>query len=150
MVMHTGVKTREPYDDGLPPQGYEAKSMNVKSEHKRILIIGDESVFRRTLFKTLAKDGYNVFASVNIAEAAEFLDSLDFSLILVDIADIYNGGLDRLRHIMDMAKQAKVIVLIPFTNQRAKKTIDTLGAVTSLVKPIRKKVLLRTVARVLQ
>ncbi len=150
MVMQTGVTTREPYDDGISHQGYKSKRMNANPDHKRILIIGDESVFRRTLFKTLAKDGYNVFASVNIAEAAEFLDSLDFSLILVDIADINNGGLDRLQHIMEMAGTAKVVVLIPFTNQKAKKTIDALGAVTSLVKPIRKKVLLRTVARILQ
>ncbi len=116
----------------------------------RILIVEDDPVYRRSLYKALTGAGYRVFTAANGLEAMEFLTQLKFSLILFDVKRPYQGGLDDLKTILRFAGESKIVVMTTFNENSLKNKVLQMGARDFLVKPIRKAALLNSIAKTLR
>ncbi len=138
-VQQRGLATNKVEGDHLP-----------NLEVFRILIIESDSVFRRSLFKALTAEGYTVFAAADIVEATEFISQMPFSLILYGMRRPYQGGLDQLKRLLKVAKNTQIIVVTTFNEPELKRKALEMGAKDLIVKPVRKAVLLNSVAKVLQ
>ncbi|MDQ7053739.1 MAG: response regulator [candidate division KSB1 bacterium] len=138
-VQQRGLATNKVEGDHLP-----------NLEVFRILIIENDSVFRRSLFKALTGEGYTVFAAADLVEATEFISQVTFSLILYGLRRPYQGGLDQLKHLLQIAKNTQIIVVTTFNEPELKRQVLDMGARDLIVKPVRKAALLNSVANVLQ
>lgn len=118
-------------------------------EKIRILIVDDDPVFRRSLFRVLSGAGYNVFTAANIPEALEFLSQLDFSLVLMDMPKPYQGGIDELRTLLASIGNANIIVVSTFSERKLQQKVLKMGAKGFLVKPVRKAAILEAVSKAL-
>ena len=116
----------------------------------RILIVDDDPVFRRSLFKVLSGAGYSVFTAANATEALEFLSQIPFSLILMDMRKPHQGGIEALQTLISAAGKAKVIVISTFNESALQEKILKMGAKGFLVKPVRKAVILDAVSRTIK
>ena len=116
----------------------------------RILIIESDSVFRRSLFKALTAEGYTVFAAADMVEANEFISQMTFSLILYGMRRPYQGGLEQLRRLLQIAKNTRIMVVTTFNEPELKHRVLEMGASDLIVKPVRKASLLNSIAKLLQ
>ncbi|KAA3612678.1 MAG: response regulator [Calditrichaeota bacterium] len=118
--------------------------------HKnRILIIENDTVYRRSLFKVLSKSNYNVFVAESYKEARELCDHLQFNLVIIDIRHASNFGLDCLEHLRVLNPAAKVIIISTFEQGEFEKTFTIHDFDAYLMKPVKRVELLKTVEQTL-
>jgi DNA-binding NtrC family response regulator len=84
-----------------------------------ILIVDDEESVRDSLNDWFAEDGYHVKGAENAKRALSILESEDFDIILADLKMPGMDGLEMLKRIKTLKKDAIVIVMTAFA------TVDT-------------------------
>jgi len=84
-----------------------------------ILIVDDEESVRDSLFNWFLEDGYRVECAENAKKALTILESDSFDIILADIKMLGMDGLEMLRRIKSIRKEAIVIMMTAFA------TVDT-------------------------
>lgn len=84
-----------------------------------LLIVDDEESVRDSLSNWFIEDGYNVECAEHAKKALSMLESNDFDIILADIKMPGMDGLEMLRRIKFLKKDAIVIVMTAFA------TVDT-------------------------
>jgi DNA-binding NtrC family response regulator len=84
-----------------------------------ILIVDDEESVRDSLYNWFLEDGYRVECAENAKKALSMLESDFFDIILADIKMLGMDGLEMLRRIKSIRKDAIVIMMTAFA------TVDT-------------------------
>ena len=102
---------------------------------KSILIVDDDIGFRNICGKIAEDFGYSpVFASDGI-EALSMIESMDFSLVLLDLRMPKMGGIDVLYHISAASKKPPIIIITGYGSIDSAVESMKLGAVDYIVKP---------------
>ena len=117
----------------------------VNKKRKKILIVDRDLTFRRSLFKVLFREGYSVFTAANMTEALELVGQVRFSLILMDMYQPHEGGVERLERLTRAAKGTQIIVMTTFSEAALMKKLSALGAARILVKPLKREAILEAV-----
>lgn len=84
-----------------------------------ILIVDDESSVRDSLYNWFIEDGYHVACAEDAKEALSVLETENFDIVLTDIKMPGMDGLEMLRRIKTIRKEAVVIMMTAFA------TVDT-------------------------
>lgn len=116
----------------------------------RILIVDDSTLARRTTRHVLEESGYTVEEATDGAQAIEryFLHKHDVVVLDMVMAGMY--GLDVLGKMREIDPNVKVIVATADIQQSTQDQARAAGASAFINKPINRKTLADTVARVLQ
>ena len=102
----------------------------------KILVVDDENDicdFVKTFFKDR---GFSVFTALNAEDAIVITKKERPNIILLDIKMKGMDGLAALRHIRDMDKTIKVIMVTALEDQEKMREAYRLGAVDYITKPL--------------
>ncbi len=113
----------------------------------RVLVVDDEESVRFFLLKTLRKEGFEAEAVPSGRAAVDRLAKAAFDVVLTDIVMPDIGGLDVLKAVHEMDKDAVVILMT--AHGSVENAIDALhlGAFDYLLKPFETKELLARIGR---
>jgi len=116
----------------------------------RVLIIEDESLIRWSLQQKFQQRGYEVTEAENGEAALDALQAGDHDLIMLDYKLPDMTGLDILRRMREMGKEAVVIMITAFSNIEDAVEAIKLGAYDYVAKPFQMDQLLITVDKALE
>ncbi len=115
--------------------------MSSQSKH-RILIVDDDSEFRRSLKRILQKAGYHVSSASSGSHASEILNKRVYPLILLDLHMPGKSGMELLSEVREKSPESKVIMMtVDGAVGNYKKAMND-GAFAYLNKPIKMKKIL--------
>jgi len=100
-----------------------------------ILIVDDEESVRDSLYNWFTEDGYAVESAENARKALSMLESENFDIILADIKMPGMDGLEMLRRIKTLKKDAIVIVMTAFATVNTAVMALKDGAFDYVTKP---------------
>ena len=80
----------------------------------RLLVVDDEEIARANLKHILEKEGYQVVAVTNGAEAIVQMEKTSFDLVLTDLLMLEVGGMELLRQVKDRYPQTDVVIITGF------------------------------------
>ena len=117
---------------------------------RTILVVDDAAFMRMMIRDILTKDGYLIQEAVNGRDAIDKYQEVRPDLVTLDITMPEMNGLDALRAIKAMDKEARVLMVSAMGQQRM--IVDALeaGAMDFLVKPFQPTKVLETVKKCLQ
>ncbi|HVA09735.1 MAG TPA: HD domain-containing phosphohydrolase [Acidimicrobiales bacterium] len=101
----------------------------------RILIVDDEEPIRRSLQRTLSKEGYECTMAADAAEARHFLDTETFDLMLCDVTMPGESGFSLLAYTETAHPETAVIMVTAVDNPNAAKPAAIHGAYGYIIKP---------------
>ena len=103
---------------------------------KKILVVDDSALIRKQLGTLFDKNGYDVGFAKDGAEALEFIKSIDFDVITMDINMPIMDGLSAVKHIMAV-RPTPIIMVSSLTQDEADITFEALdlGAIDYISKP---------------
>ena len=108
----------------------------------RILIVEDDSEFRRSLKRILQKAGYHVSLASNGSQASEMLNKRVYPLILLDLHMQGKSGLELLHEVKGKTPESKVIMITVDGSADNYSEAMSTGAFAVLQKPLKMKKLL--------
>ncbi len=108
----------------------------------RILIVEDDSEFRRSLKRILQKAGYHVSSASNGSQASEMLNKRVYPLILLDLHMQGKSGLELLHEVKGKTPESKVIMITVDDSADNYSEAMSAGAFAVLQKPLKMKKLL--------
>lgn len=113
----------------------------VKAESKgSIMIVDDSAMMRRVLRNIIEEAGYTVIAeAVNGKDAIASYQSCKPDLVTMDITMPEMDGVEALKEIIEIDKQAKVIMITAAGQQHKVIEALKLGALKFIMKPFRKE-----------
>jgi len=122
--------------------------------HKRILVIDDDPLVRRTLQVLLHKAGYMVDSAADGMQGLEKLPSGHFDLVMTDVRMPGMDGFSVLRAIREYCQAEKrppfmEVVLTGFNDVHALESAQSLGIKHFILKPFDTDELLDEVERIL-
>jgi CheY-like chemotaxis protein len=127
-------------------QNYENQTETL-TEKKRILLVEDNELNRKIMQVNLERLGYEVTAAVDGEEAVEAVNKHTFHIILMDIQMPRLDGYEATKRIRVMGIQTPIIAVTAFNlDEMVRKCFET-GMNDYLIKPIRKKDLIETIAK---
>ncbi|HEX5138077.1 MAG TPA: response regulator [Planctomycetota bacterium] len=135
-------------DPKEPGPGSGAQGAGADGEVRpRVLVVDDEESVRFFLLKTLRKEGYEVEAVASGRAAVDRIAKAAFDVVLTDIVMPDVSGLDVLKAVHEMDKDAVVILMT--AHGSVENAIDALhlGAFDYLLKPFETKELLVRITR---
>jgi len=116
----------------------------------RLLIIDDDPHFLRVLQRILSGEKFVVTATSNSCEAAEFLRSGNFDLVICDLRMPDCDGLNLLQSIRTVGNETPVIILTAYGEVDTYLEAMNAGATEYLNKPIKSDELLQVVRNCLR
>ncbi len=108
----------------------------------RILIVEDDSEFRRSLKRILQKAGYHVSSASNGSQASEMLNKRVYPLIFLDLHMPGKSGLEWLHEVKEKMPASKVIMITVDGSVDNYSEAMSAGAFAVLHKPLKMKKIL--------
>lgn len=107
---------------------------------KTILVVEDDLEFRDVVVTTLKRAGYTVHEAENGAAAMKLIESMTIDIVLSDIRMPVMDGMDLLKHVQELEKKPKVVMMTGFSTTTKEEVIsagaETLVEKTDLVKSL--------------
>lgn len=114
----------------------------------KILVIDDEEIIRNRLKDLLILDGYETFSAANGNEGIELFQKVWPSLVVVDLRMPGMDGLEVLRKIREIERNAKIIIMTGHGGiECASEALDN-GAINYLQKPLVYDELIREIKKI--
>jgi two-component system chemotaxis response regulator CheY len=117
---------------------------------RTILVVDDAAFMRMMIRDILAKEGYLIQEAVNGRDAVAKYKEVRPDLVTMDITMPEMNGLDALREIKAIDKDARVLMVSAMGQQRMIVEALEAGAMDFLVKPFQPTKVLETVKKCLQ
>ena len=109
----------------------------VKKMNEKILIADDSLFARKVLIDILSKNGYkNIVEAKDGVEAVEKYESEKPDLVLLDLIMAKMDGVEALQKIMELDKNAKVVVVSAVGQETIVSKSLKIGAKEYVVKPV--------------
>ncbi len=102
-----------------------------------ILVVDDEEMLRKLLFKILDKEGYNVLLASSGREALDILSRERVDLIVTDVKMPEMDGFDLLKKVKEKYSRIGVIVMTAFGDAYTVRDALLLGADEYITKPFK-------------
>ena len=119
---------------------------------QKILLIEDEPDIRKTLEYNLSREGYDVVCASSLSEGKNYINTNQFSLILLDLMLPDGSGLDLCRELKtDSDKKLTPIIILTAKDDEVDKVVGfELGADDYVTKPFSVRELILRVKAVLK
>jgi two-component system chemotaxis response regulator CheY len=117
---------------------------------RTILVVDDAAFMRMMIRDILAKEGYLIQEAVNGRDAIDKYEEVRPDLVTLDITMPEMNGLDALRAIKAIDKDARVLMVSAMGQQKMIVEALEAGAMDFLVKPFQPTKVLETVKKCLQ
>jgi DNA-binding response OmpR family regulator len=102
-----------------------------------ILVVDDEEMLRKLLFKILDKEGYNVLLASSGREALDILSRERVDLIVTDVKMPEMDGFELLKKVKEKYPRIGVIVMTAFGDAYTVRDALLLGADEYITKPFK-------------
>jgi DNA-binding response OmpR family regulator len=102
-----------------------------------ILVVDDEEMLRKLLFRILDKEGYNVLLASSGKEALDILCRERVDIIVTDVKMPEMDGFELLKKVKDRYPQTGVIVMTAFGDAYTVRDALLLGADEYITKPFK-------------
>jgi DNA-binding NtrC family response regulator len=112
---------------------------------KKILVIDDEQIVRKSCEKTLASEGYSVTSASSGKEGLEYLEKETFSLILLDLKMPDMDGIEILKIAKERWPDTIIIMITGYSTVETAVQALRLGAFNHIEKPFTPSTLLTAV-----
>ena len=118
----------------------------------KILLIEDEPDIRKTLEYNISREGYDVISTSSLTEARDHLNSISFSLVLLDLMLPDGSGLDLCREVKsDSEKMHIPIIILTAKDDEVDKVVGfELGADDYVTKPFSVRELILRIKAILK
>ena len=120
------------------------------AEAQAVLIVDDDSEFRRSLGKIMQRAGYSVSMAADGDQASEMVETQDFALILTDVHMPGMSGLALLKRIKEASPKSQVIIITVNGEGDTYQQAMLSGAFAFLNKPVKMKKVLTYARMALQ
>ena len=119
---------------------------------QKILLIEDEPDIRKTLEYNLSREGFDVVCASSLSEGKNYINTNQFSLILLDLMLPDGSGLDLCRELKtDSDKKLTPIIILTAKDDEVDKVVGfELGADDYVTKPFSVRELILRVKAVLK
>jgi two-component system, chemotaxis family, chemotaxis protein CheY len=117
---------------------------------RTILVVDDAAFMRMMIRDILSKEGYLIQEAVNGRDAVDKYQELRPDLVTLDITMPEMNGLDALRAIKAIDKDARILMVSAMGQQKMIVEALESGAMDFLVKPFQPTKVLETVKKCLQ
>ncbi|MFP4458725.1 MAG: response regulator [Candidatus Zixiibacteriota bacterium] len=117
-----------------------------------ILIVDDEIEIRRMLRQMLEREGYTIYDAGDGEKAIQVYKNNDIDLVITDIIMPVKEGIITIFELRNEYPDVKIIAISGGSRVRPStylETAEAFGAIKTLVKPLDRKVLLKTIEEVL-
>ncbi len=102
---------------------------------KKILVIDDEAIIRKSCERVLSPEGYEVISSSGGHEGIKLLEKESVPLVLLDLKMPDMDGIEVLKIIKERWPGTKVIIITGYSNVDTAVQVLRLGAFNHLEKP---------------
>ena len=102
---------------------------------KTILLVDDDEVFCEILSRGLTREGYKVFSSLSVEDAASIIKENNFNYAVVDLRIGEDSGLSLVKQIKSMSPDTRIIMLTGYASIATAVEAIKLGATHYLTKP---------------
>ena len=102
---------------------------------KKILVIDDEAIIRKSCERSLTPEGFEVVSAASGHEALEILEKGSFPLVLLDLKMPDMDGMEVLKQIKAKWPETKVIMITGYSTVETAVQALRLGAYNHLEKP---------------
>ena len=117
---------------------------------KKILVIDDETIVRRSCERTLTPEGYEVISTASGREGIELLEKEPFAIVLLDLKMPDMDGIEVLKKIKERWPDTKVIMITGYSTVETAVQALRLGAYNHIEKPFTPNTLLAAVKEVFE
>jgi CheY-like chemotaxis protein/predicted transcriptional regulator len=137
ILLQQQAKTLERLREGTPKLvAWLNSHSKLKKIRSSVLLIDDDETIRKTLSRTLAKEGFNVDTAPDGKQALEKSQLRHYDLALVDIRLPDMDGTRLLRMLREKSPEIKEIIITGYPSiENAVKAIDE-GADAYIIKPL--------------
>lgn len=104
-------------------------------EKKKVLIVDDQYGIRILLYEVLGREGYRTYQAANGKQALEIVKRESPHLVILDMKIPGMDGIEILKHIKQINKDIKVIMMTAYGELDMIKEATQLGALTHFTKP---------------
>ena len=108
---------------------------------KKILVVDDDKLLRKTLQKMLVTLGYNVELAENAEDALEILEKRKFPLIITDLRMPDIDGTELCKRIRKINSESIIYALSGYIEKFKPEKLERIGFDGHLCKPVEIKVL---------
>jgi two-component system response regulator RegA len=107
--------------------------MNLEERH--LLIIDDDESYREVLSRSLSRKGFVVVTAANVEESLACCRAIEPEYILLDLNLAGQSGLNLIQPLLDIAPEARIVILTGYASIQTAVGALKLGAVQYLPKP---------------
>lgn len=107
----------------------------VDLDKKSVLIVDDQNGIRVLLMEVFSSEGYNTFQAANGKIALEIVKEHSPDMVLLDMKIPGMDGLEILKHIKEINREIKVIMMTAYGELDMIKEATDLGALMHFTKP---------------